>query len=48
MINLIGAMAEEGMSYYELLNEDGKKRLERLHSTYVTFWFGLRTTALLD
>jgi transposase len=26
MINLVGAMAEEGMIYYELLNEDGKKK----------------------
>ncbi|WAR55341.1 hypothetical protein PtB15_6B80 [Puccinia triticina] len=34
MINLIGAMSEEGMPYYELLNKDGKKRLEQLHSTY--------------
>ncbi|KNZ64404.1 hypothetical protein VP01_1032g1 [Puccinia sorghi] len=25
-INLIGAMAEDGMIYYELLNEDGKKK----------------------
>ena len=26
MINLVGAMSEEGMIYYELLNEDGKKK----------------------
>jgi hypothetical protein len=26
MINLIGAMSEEGMPYYKLLNEDGKKK----------------------
>ena len=26
MINLVGAMSEEGMIYFELLNEDGKKK----------------------
>ncbi|KNZ53369.1 putative signal peptide protein [Puccinia sorghi] len=26
MINLFGAMSEEGMIYFELLNEDGKKK----------------------
>ena len=26
MINLVGAMAEEGMIYYKLLNKDGKKK----------------------
>ncbi|PLW10853.1 hypothetical protein PCANC_25655 [Puccinia coronata f. sp. avenae] len=26
MINLLGAMSEEGMIYFELLNEDGKKK----------------------